>query len=555
MGVPRLAQWIQKRFVRHVRKYFLADKTKSVDYLYLDTNALVHPVTRHAYNIDENRDPTIKIDSTNPKYRKLAFNNLFDRIVEITNIMVPKKVLYIALDGPAPVAKQLQQRQRRHIAARDRPDESTDFDTNAISPGTVFMHELTKFLNYRIRQELNSDKWKDVKVHFSTHTTPGEGEHKIIDFMRSLPESERQNASHVMYGPDGDLFMLTLGIAKIVKKIYLLRDDPNQYAYELYSMGEIAKDMLQYIARSLQLDAVNDFILFGFFVGNDFLPMMRMFYLLEDGMNLMVDSYRQHKITKNGAIDHKAFSAFIQQISKSEEEFLNSQITKTVEDPKLTNTTLLEHVDPKTKKLDYQAYRAAYYKKEGIDVDSNSGTIAIRKMCRAYYHTLEWIFLYYTQGIASWEWHYEYHYPPLMKDLARYTELGIEEEKFSMGKPTLPFVQLLCVLPLKSSHLLPKPLDDLMHRKLSGMGIYPRDFKIDYEGRWKEHMGIALLPFIDLGKVRQEYEIIAKDMQPYVRNTLKKPVVFQRDMKMNARIETEYGTIENLTVKKSECDY
>lgn len=153
-----------------------------------------------------------------------------DRVV---NMARPRKLLMIAVDGVAPRAKMNQQRSRRFRSAQDakiaeeakrkasleeqkKLAEASQvnaelmeevikktWDSNVITPGTPFMDILSASLQYWVQYKLNTDPaWEKMKIIISDATVPGEGEHKIMEFIRSqrsCPEHD-PNTHHVIYG-------------------------------------------------------------------------------------------------------------------------------------------------------------------------------------------------------------------------------------------------------------------------------------------------------------------------------------------------------------------
>ena len=75
------------------------------------------------------------------------------------------------------------------------------------------MEKLTRQLKYFINKKVTEDSnWKDIQVVLSGHEVPGEGEHKIMEYIRNAKAQTNYNSNvrHCLYGLDADLIMLGL---------------------------------------------------------------------------------------------------------------------------------------------------------------------------------------------------------------------------------------------------------------------------------------------------------------------------------------------------------
>jgi len=95
-------------------------------------------------------------------------------------------------------------------------------------------------------------------------------------------------------------------------------------------------------------------------------------------------------------------------------------------------------------------WKRKYYK-EKLEIDWDKPD-EMYPLIHRYVEGLQWVVHYYYKGVSSWGWFYNYHYAPKISDLK-----GIADFKFDLqlGKPFLPFQQLMGVLPSDSMEHVP----------------------------------------------------------------------------------------------------
>ncbi|XP_063299794.1 5'-3' exoribonuclease 2 isoform X1 [Pelobates fuscus] len=375
MGVPAFFRWLSRKYpsiVVHTTEEkpkecngikIPVDTSKpnpnevEFDNLYLDMNGIIHPCTHPE-------------DKPAPKNEDEMMVAIFEYIDRLFNIVRPRRLLYMAIDGVAPRAKMNQQRSRRFRASKEGveltdeksrireevlskggylpPEEIKErFDSNCITPGTEFMDNLAKCLRYYVADRLNNDPgWKNITVILSDASAPGEGEHKIMDYIRRQRAQPHHdpNTHHCLCGADADLIML--GLATHEPLFTIIREEfkPNQprpcalcsqVGHELKDCQGLPREkkgehdefadqppgseqefifirlnvLREYLEKELVMTslpfpydferALDDWVFMCFFVGNDFLPHLPSLEIREGAIDRLVNIYK-NVVNKTG---------------------------------------------------------------------------------------------------------------------------------------------------------------------------------------------------------------------------------------------------------------
>ncbi|KAG7376339.1 5'-3' exoribonuclease 2 [Phytophthora pseudosyringae] len=428
MGVPAFYRWVQEKYPKCVvdcvesravvlegeRHFELTDTTGpnpngfEVDNLYVDMNGLIHPCAH-----PENGEA--------PKTEEEMYRRVMAYVDRLVAAVRPRRVLYLAIDGVAPRAKMNQQRARRFRAAQEAEQrvevekealeymsalghkvpskQEKPWDSNVITPGTKFMAKLAKHLRFYVRDRVNNNAtWKSIKVVLSDAGVPGEGEHKLMQYIRvqrSQPGYD-PNQHHVLHGLDADLIML--GLATHEVKFSILREevlfgkqkyererqkeqqmvlDANGTTLNKRKRGEfgehdadlIASDLkpLQYLhiatlreylqvefeplSRVLPFEydferVVDDFVFLCFFVGNDFLPHLPSLDIRDGALDFLILIYAKllpamgGYITNGGQVDLSRVDVILAEVGQVEDVIFQRRAIKQAENERRRKSRL-----------------------------------------------------------------------------------------------------------------------------------------------------------------------------------------------------------------------
>ena len=484
MGIPSYFSYIVKNHPVIIKKYI--KNCLNVDNLYLDCNSIIYD----AYAKMNSEKITEDIART-------IISRVITKIEEYITIIEPRKTIIIAFDGVAPVAKLEQQRSRRYkswyqneinrkLFAKQTPDI---WNTTSITPGTLFM----KNLNENMHTHFSKNNEKDCKkFYISGSNEPGEGEHKLFDFIRKFPEKHKDETT-VIYGLDADLIMLSINHLPLCSNIYLFRETPHFIqsidsslepdANYFLDIPALSSNIINYMNNDNKVDLtkqkckIYDYIFLCFFLGNDFLPHFPAVNIRTGGVDKMLNAYRatigpNDTLTDGKTINWNNVRKVIEFLANAEERFIQTEhkLRDRREKNEMAQTTPEEKFKLFESKPVYERDVEKYinpfknywqdrYYNALFGIKSDSDGQQRKDIAINYLQGLEWTMKYYTSGCPDWRWHYKYNYPPLLQDLIKYVPVfSTSFVKEIPPNPVSEIVQLCYVLPKSSLTLLPNKL-------------------------------------------------------------------------------------------------
>ena len=507
----------------------------NVDNFYLDCNSIIYD---EYSKLDKNLNKLEDIEN-------IIIKNVCQKIVYYINLITPKKKIFIAFDGVAPVAKLKQQRNRRYkneFQKKFLKNNYSKWNTTCITPGTTFMNKLTLYVNTFFNNY--GSNLKNISIIISSSDKQGEGEHKIFEYIRSLPKYH-YNTTTIIYGMDADLFMLSLNHIYISKQIYLFRETPefiknidstlNPNESYLIDITELSNKLIYYFTDkpldiienfndNIKRNYLCDYIFICFLLGNDFLPHFPAINIRINGIELLMNAYKHLNNNKktfltrienydnnNISINWKNVRELIKSLSLNEHESIcnldkirdkmhnnlknnNSfnNLENTFQSLPLLDRSKEKYINPYDKYWENRYYNVLF----NIEYDEKR----IKEICINYLEGLEWTLNYYCNKCIDYYWKYKYNYPPLLCDLLKYVPyFDIKFIKYNKNKPLNQIVQLAYVVPYSSLNLLPDNISNILKQNYGY--FYNSEFDIEWSFCryfWESHINLYDLRIEDL---------------------------------------------------------
>ena len=551
MGVPGFFAWLLKQNNNSSNKKIVCSTIPNKPHaLYLDANCLFHPQCFKILGAFTNETNVNKLET-------LMIKRIINYINYLIDFVQPTDLIYIAVDGVAPVAKINQQRKRRYKSIYDNEIKSnimskhniphnTNWSNIVITPGTKFMYKLDK--------ELIKLVATNNKIIYSSYKEPGEGEHKILQYIKNNITDKIQ----VIYGLDADLIFLAF--ASNISNIFLLRE--NIHLDAKFKDDNIDKDpvidvkqALCYVSIDNTIETLNnfilskldesyydkltnfknDFIFICYFLGNDFIPHIPSIDIKKEGMDIIINAYI-HSLERTGeyiienpqklTINKTTFKLFLCFLSDVEQQYFKEILPYYHNRKKQCRSTnpydvemwefdniinITNQINVSNKDLIYDPFhlmelsydidksKTKYYKHYFKNYKENN----ITNIVDDFYKILYWVLDYYFNLCHCWITHYKYNHSPFISDIYKYMDLmdNYDGKEINNNPPITINQQLISVIPPQYKNILDKNLQ-IKYNDEKLKPLLPEYSRMDFHYKDMFWLVELELPYLDINIIK-----------------------------------------------------
>lgn len=484
MGIPSYFRHLLQRFPQLLKD--VDDKTRG-NILLVDFNCLI-------YGCAKSTKLPMYTHATRTEWEDMLLREIRSYVIHLWTIAGKPEEVVLAVDGVVPMAKIRQQRLRRfkgswfagkEVELGARLPSREVWDTNCITPGTEFMDRLERTL-----KDLASTRGPTWVV--SSANEPGEGEQKLMQWIREKKEKDLENKHIIVYGLDADLILLCVMHAGPDSTWSVLREKQefiksplavasNRPPCLLLSIKGLTEVMFPDVA--CRAAHIRDYIAGMSLLGNDFIPHNVGIHIRDAGHDRLLAALDAvHSAGDTLLYEDQAYGIWkwnrgallriLGEWAATEKEDIEHTFQKKY---KMRPQPPRSHADQCLAPLENMPievaeearlwsrstgvllpeWKCAYYmEKRGRTLTATE----IREKCVEYLRGLQWNIDYYTgQMPVSNEWMYPWTYAPLWSDLyatVASMDAGLPSVMMVDARPLQPQEQLSLVLPLESWWLI-----------------------------------------------------------------------------------------------------
>jgi len=516
MGIPSFYRHLLRRFKNITSGSYKSLGQPEVSHFMLDFNCIIYAAMKTVKSV-ASEDYEVGL--------RREVGVWLERLVSIVS---PKEEVFIAVDGPVPLAKIHQQRLRRFksvwLRRRDAslkaemglPPAEEGWDRNAITPGTRFMDEMNRFLGAWIL------KWnKQIggsQCILSGSDTAGEGEHKV---MQRLATMTGKNV--VVYGLDADLILLGMLHEDLTgNRVLLCRENGEG------TVTDVAELTIQFFDPTAVLDIMwkdhckdgssrsvwlRDYVAIMSVLGNDFMPHSLGWTIRDDAIAFILEGLEQiclrekARLAAGNQINRIVLLAFFQWCSMQE----HLRVEKWLKQKERFYPPALKQIEPFARAVEEAESEPMIRQTEMFLLEDGHLSPRWRTLLETYHFNstaraevaamefirgFSWVYSYYLDSTAvDVNWYYSWASAPtfatLARVLARMPELP---SAAGSAEPVSPITQLVMVLPAASHGLLPVPVAWNLSKYFEYL---PENFNLEFFGKrflWECEPIIPFMP-------------------------------------------------------------